>query len=267
MLVRITNACNEMCLHCCVAATPDGAHMNDDVFKRTCDFLQHAEVRMVAISGGEPTLHPKFEDVMLDLLRLHSQRAQFGKKFHIALLSNGTWVTDSGKILFIKELISKGVSVQVSTQQEFYKSYQLIRDHAEYFSYIGCELFDGPVKQLVRIGRCGLRDFPDFPVTPNPCANTILMARQVTMNRWLSTMESQGQFCKPSINIDGTIVVGESPQCAVIGTVDDTVGRVYTNVKNKSPRVCNKCHGWHALVNRHKAASEYFTGKKFPQEA
>lgn len=265
MLFRITNACNEMCPHCLVAAIPDGAHMSDDVFKDACAFFQRTNVKLIAVSGGEPTLHPKFIDVMLDLTRFKYVEPTTWRP-RIVLLTNGTWVNDPVKTDFIKELISKGIAVQVSTQKEFYKNYPMIMANKEYFVQMGCDVQTDPIRQLVRLGRCQLKDFPNFPVTPNPCANSILIARQTSACNWLSAMELQGQFCKPSINIDGTISVGETPCCMPLGTITDSIEDIHARARKLSPQTCNRCHGWHGLAKKHAKAVEYFAGKKFPNE-
>jgi hypothetical protein len=240
--------------------------MSDDVFRGACAFLQRTRVKLIAVSGGEPTLHPKFVDIMWDLVRLKHLEPK-AQRPHVVLLTNGTWVIDPVKTAFIKELISKGIDVQVSTQKEFYKNHDMILAHKEYLIQIGCNVCLDPIEQLVRLGRCGLRDFPSFPVTPCPCANSILIARQTNAGNWLSAMELQGQFCKPSINIDGTISIGETPSCVITGTTVNAIEDIHARAKKQSPRLCNGCFGWQRLVTKHAKAAAYFTGKKFPNES
>lgn len=58
---QLNSACNLACLHCCEEA---GHHMPDELsseeIKRFCSQMVDAAIPYVAISGGEPLLHPDF---------------------------------------------------------------------------------------------------------------------------------------------------------------------------------------------------------------
>lgn len=263
MLLRLTNACNEMCPHCLVDATPDGMHMSVDVFKNVCAFLLRTGTRSISVSGGEPTLHPQFLDMMQDLIRVKDIMVDSGV---VILITNGTWILDTTMTCNIKKLLRQGVQVQVSTQKEFYKNHDMIMSHEKCFVQMGCEFCHDSIEQLVRIGRCKPDAFSKFPVTPSTCANIALTARQLQYNKWLPTLELRGNFCKPSINVDGSISAGESPLCTPLGTVMNTVQALHTAAVNHNPRNCNRCSGWDPLRRRHATAAEFFTGRKFPQD-
>lgn len=58
MYIQITTKCNMRCKHCCYACTPGkGKNMPADIFKAACELATNYE-DMIAIGGGEPTLHP-----------------------------------------------------------------------------------------------------------------------------------------------------------------------------------------------------------------
>lgn len=62
MYIQITTQCNMKCAHCCFECEPGkGTHMTVGTFRKAlalCD-------EFVTIGGGEPTVHPKFETILL----------------------------------------------------------------------------------------------------------------------------------------------------------------------------------------------------------
>ncbi len=64
-LVQIDERCNLGCAHCFVSATKQGATMAyDDIVDKVIPRLAKARVERVTLTGGEPTLHPQFLDVV-----------------------------------------------------------------------------------------------------------------------------------------------------------------------------------------------------------
>ena len=64
MYMQITTRCNMKCAHCCYSCSPHkGKHMNYNTFLEAVRFIgEHDE--NVSIGGGEPTLHPRFFDIL-----------------------------------------------------------------------------------------------------------------------------------------------------------------------------------------------------------
>jgi MoaA/NifB/PqqE/SkfB family radical SAM enzyme len=63
-----TTKCNLSCKHCYVEANPySGEHMSDTVFHAALDFIKKAKIKEVRLTGGEPTIHPKFPQHLLKL--------------------------------------------------------------------------------------------------------------------------------------------------------------------------------------------------------
>jgi hypothetical protein len=59
MYIQITTRCNMYCEHCGYACTAEGVDMSLDVYKQSIKFaLSYSD--MIAIGGGEPTIHPQF---------------------------------------------------------------------------------------------------------------------------------------------------------------------------------------------------------------
>lgn len=70
-LVEITSSCNLKCPMCFAASGPGGKHLSLDEAKRTIDRLVESEGRpeVLQLSGGEPTIHPEFQDILAYALR------------------------------------------------------------------------------------------------------------------------------------------------------------------------------------------------------
>ncbi|MCA9647728.1 MAG: radical SAM protein [Polyangiaceae bacterium] len=65
-LVELTQGCNLRCPMCYASSAPGGAHESLEDVKRAIDRLVAAEgqAEILQLSGGEPTLHPDFEQVL-----------------------------------------------------------------------------------------------------------------------------------------------------------------------------------------------------------
>lgn len=62
MYLQITSKCNMSCDHCCMSCEPGkGEHMSMEVFRACLEYLQDD---YTVIGGGEPTIHPKFWDIL-----------------------------------------------------------------------------------------------------------------------------------------------------------------------------------------------------------
>lgn len=73
MYIRITTKCNMQCAHCCYSCAPGkGEHMDMTTFRQA---LRHAESygEYVVLGGGEPTLHPHFEKMLLEALTVSDE--------------------------------------------------------------------------------------------------------------------------------------------------------------------------------------------------
>ena len=92
MYIQITERCNMRCRHCCMKATHRGRDMTFDVFKKALEYDD-----IIAIGGGEPTVHPEFEKFLL---------------YAIANVDD-VWLATNGKItdiaLALAALAKKGV--------------------------------------------------------------------------------------------------------------------------------------------------------------
>lgn len=63
--LQITTKCNMDCPHCCYSCTMRGKHMNWSTVVDAISFIRNNnEDEQITIGGGEPTLHPRFFDIL-----------------------------------------------------------------------------------------------------------------------------------------------------------------------------------------------------------
>ena len=87
-LVEITSSCNLKCPMCFAASGPGGKHLSMDEAKRAIDRLVQSEGRpeVLQLSGGEPTIHPEFIDILeyalaqpIDYIMINTNGLRFAK--------------------------------------------------------------------------------------------------------------------------------------------------------------------------------------------
>ncbi len=63
MYLQITTKCNMKCAHCCYSCGKNGKHMPYETAVDAITFCRDHD-GMISIGGGEPTLHPRFFDIL-----------------------------------------------------------------------------------------------------------------------------------------------------------------------------------------------------------
>ena len=67
MYIFLTTRCNMLCAHCLHSCTAEGEDMNMATF-RNCLKLAGDCCSPITLGGGEPTLHPRFEQMLLEAM-------------------------------------------------------------------------------------------------------------------------------------------------------------------------------------------------------
>lgn len=72
MYLEITTRCNMRCIHCCWSRNGRGEDMSMDVLKAALKLADGNE-ETISIGGGEPTLHPGFKEMLIEIISHSSE--------------------------------------------------------------------------------------------------------------------------------------------------------------------------------------------------
>lgn len=207
------------CSHCLDSCEPQGRHMDMETFNKAIRLIKQLNGRFVVLSGGEPTDHPLFFE-MLDLLVHH-----FGKEF-IVVASNGMFLEDSK---FTYNLQKRNVNVQITNDERYYPKKIKKILHKNF-------MYEHHISSLMPFGRA--KNMPSINAMPSCFNLRSLSHNNFSLELSVPFLEARGKFCKPTINPDGSIVIGESKSCMSIGTVYDPIEVLSKNISDMR---CNKC--------------------------
>ena len=85
MYIQITNKCNMNCAHCCFSCGSNGIDMSIKTYKKALKLCEEYDSPPF-ICGGEPTLHPQFEKILL--LAINS--ASIIGEYEVGIVTNGS---------------------------------------------------------------------------------------------------------------------------------------------------------------------------------
>jgi len=70
--LEITSICNANCIFCPREQIHSPHHMSSTTWSQVLNRLKESQINVVKLAGfGEPTLHPNFQDILIDLCRSH----------------------------------------------------------------------------------------------------------------------------------------------------------------------------------------------------
>ena len=72
MYLQITTKCNMSCAHCCYSCTHRGKHADYNTLMQAIICASEHDDETITIGGGEPTLHPRFFDILAECLTMFS---------------------------------------------------------------------------------------------------------------------------------------------------------------------------------------------------
>ena len=223
MLLKITNFCRMECKHCCEESNRHGKHMTGKVFQDTIKFINRLEYqpKSLLISGGEPTDHPLFFQMMMQLKEKY--------KGHMMITSNGMFLEDKE---LTKQILELDIYVQITNDVRYYPK-RIKRVEHKNFIYVD------KLMMLAPFGRALSNNLKCDRISPY-CFNARSVHSQVeNFSSMLGIMELQlHKFCEPMIDVSGSIALGEMGLCYKIGNIYDDEKTLSENIKNMK---CNKC--------------------------
>jgi radical SAM protein with 4Fe4S-binding SPASM domain len=129
--LEITNLCNMRCKHCYVDSGKKlSAELNLEEIKRIIDMIPPFSNKQIAISGGEPTLHPDLEEIL--------EYCTLVNGHHVDLYTNGKKFSERliNKIKYINENVSSKIRIQLSLEGARKETNDRIRGNGEYANAI-----------------------------------------------------------------------------------------------------------------------------------
>lgn len=120
MYLQVTTRCNMTCEHCCYNCTRKGEDMSPGVFAQALDIC-HEYSSTPFMGGGEPTLHPDFDRMLLDCIVTAEQMGE-GRK--AGIITNGSIKQRAIKIA----ALAQGEVIWGSLSQDQYHDYDMVSD-------------------------------------------------------------------------------------------------------------------------------------------
>lgn len=226
------------CPHCMQESTPRGKHMEDEVFENVLEFCKEAKPLVVGVTGGEPTEHPRWAEMVRELLRIRTVAM-------VNVTTNGAWIEDDDQRIVMARLIreNKGrVKVQVFSHPKYYQDHDWTVAHKSQFRSIGCIAdFKSPIfmQDLGRARKNCKEEVADSDHVPS-CMNSHLIAVQAhSLPHFLSMAAQAAKFCRPLIDPYGNVHMSESWLCPTVANISEGVDEVFR--KMRSARPCKKC--------------------------
>lgn len=110
---QITRNCNLKCDYCYIKANSIENHLETDVIIALANYFGEKGLMEVRLTGGEPTLHPNFEDIYKEFRK---------KNIYVSISTNGLW---SSQILnFLIEQKHIWVIVSLDGSKEIHNKYR-----------------------------------------------------------------------------------------------------------------------------------------------
>lgn len=252
MILRITDQCSMGCSHCMIDSLPTSKHMDFATFIQGVNFAVRNGVRVIIVSGGEPTDHPQYVD-MMNYLLLNFQGS-------VSVCTHGEWVKDPALVAKYMtpfktvnfQIVNDPLYYPKSLDKEGLKRTLAAHPNAAYFDYISAPIYpQGRARSRLKVTE------QTTTSKGTRCFNLRSIANHDQFNSIGATirqLENMGKVCQPSVNISGTISMGESNECPTEVHVTDNDDKIFQSVKCSQ---CNDCNMLDTVSPMHKAAIGY----------
>lgn len=239
MLIQITNTCMMGCPHCLQDSTPISQHMTWENVLKAHEFARKSDTYVILISGGEPTEHPKFKEIVELFL-------DFPK---VVIVSNGQWKDNKQKVADMEQLmLHENVMLQITSIQGIYPK---IVDVNWFNRFPNTLVHTGEI-HIKALGRAATNEKFSRMATEDKytmsCLSAAAMCAQLPYQEAVKTMELRGMFCHPLIDFKGYIHWSESCLCPSFGNVNEDFDILKTKAEKWRP--CCKCTDYKKLLQK-----------------
>jgi len=220
------------CSHCLNDCKPDGIDIKQETFNQFIKFLQPSVTTLpvpILISGGEPTLHPDWFNLVKFILEQ--------TKHPVCLLSNGMFLDNDEQVEKLKQLLQfKTFKIQLTHDPRFYPI------HINYKKAKQLNLsVEKNIRCLLPIGRAKKNNLKGCINKYSDCFNAMFAKKQKPqLNFWqiINAFCKAGKFCFPLITPEGDIKLGQSFFCKSAGTIYQDEVELSENILLHN---CNLC--------------------------
>lgn len=265
MLIQITNNCDMGCPHCLQDSKVGDFHMSMDTFMNALKFGKYMMNFRYNISGGEPTSHPMFAE-MMDALSEHLHKNSFaGLKYlgipakypSYTIESNGSFTKNPVIVKKMVEIVKDDMfeMLQICSIRGLYKNYDFISKYKpRIMSKFKPKVFvyQDKIRAMKSLGRASSNDDMLDEAKSNTyfmsCMNSSLLAIQSgTPEVFSINAFTREQTCKPLVDWKGDVHMSESCTCPSVGNVNtDEFIDIWKNMRKFRP--CGRCHEYKKLV-------------------
>jgi len=186
-------------------------------------FINRMNCKSLLITGGEPTEHPDFMNVVKFICQNTLNVIQ------IVIASNGIYFENNPSIL--KEIIEfdNRIAIQITNDARYYPKRTNIRNEIYGLEQV---MFCDTVEYMYPQGRALVNKY-SYESKCSKCFNFISITKQIQTKSIAGTinkLESNFKFCTPQIDADGSLKPGESSLCKSFGSVHDSDSDLISNI-------------------------------------
>lgn len=231
MLIQITNTCHMLCSHCMQRSDTTPMHMSMDIVDMCVKHAEELNVNAILISGGEPTEHPHFKEIVKKFIKFPS----------VGIISNGDWANDVDKVKTMRWLLShKNVSLQITNIKGLYPREVNLAKICNLFPKVAIEQEGLFMHALGRATEHSEHlEAAKRHLFTTSCFSSALVAAQMPYFYAIRNMESRGKFCHPLIDWKGNIHWSESWLCPSFAHISEPLNVIAK--KAQAWRPCGKC--------------------------
>lgn len=251
MLIQITNTCHMLCPHCMQRSDVTPMHMSMENVELCARHAEQLGVNSILISGGEPTEHPQFKEIVKRFINFP----------FVAIISNGDWADNLEMVKTMRWLLSyKNVSLQITNIKGLYPREVNLSKIRTLFPNVAIEQTD--LNMMVSLGRATeheeyLEAARKHPFTTS-CFSSALTSAQLPYAYAVKNMEIRGKYCHPLIDWQGGMHWSESWLCPKFAHISEPMDEIAEKAHRWRP--CGHCADYKKILS--KTDPQYIVAKE-----